>query len=160
MPDVIEAKGHGGQIEFDGQFVTITRKGFLARSTSGKGEKRIPLYSIAAVQWKPAGPVMNGFIQFTVPGGNEARARFGRQTSSAVQDENSVVFTRQQMPAFEKIRAAIDGAIAASHAPAAAAAAPAPDLGTQIANLSQMHQTGVLSDEEFAAAKSRLISGG
>ena len=37
--------------------------------TIGKGEKRIPISSIKAVQWKPAGPLVNGFIQFTVPGG-------------------------------------------------------------------------------------------
>ena len=68
---MIEAVGKAGQIQFDGQYVTITRKGFLARSIVGKGEKRLHIAQISGVQWKPAGPLINGFIQFTLPGGIE-----------------------------------------------------------------------------------------
>ncbi|HUQ00322.1 MAG TPA: hypothetical protein VM093_07655, partial [Aeromicrobium sp.] len=32
-----EAKGVNGTVHFDGQFVTITRTGFMARATVGKG---------------------------------------------------------------------------------------------------------------------------
>ena len=52
---LIEAKGHNGQVAFDGDFVTINRKGFFARTSVGKGDKRIPVASIAAVQWKEPG---------------------------------------------------------------------------------------------------------
>jgi len=45
--------------------------------------------------------MLNGFIQFSVPGGNEARSKFGSQTMDAVKDENSVVFTRKQQAGFE-----------------------------------------------------------
>ena len=58
--DAPSAKGQGGELHFDGRVVTIARKGFLARATVGKGEKRIPVQSIAAVQWKPAGALVNG----------------------------------------------------------------------------------------------------
>ena len=44
-------------------------------------------------------------------------------------------------------------------APAAAPAAAAPDLTAQLQQLAQLHDSGVLSDEEFAAAKAKLISG-
>ena len=71
------AKGHNGTVTFDGDFVTIERTGFLARTSVGKGTKRIPVSSITAVQWKPAGGMVNGFISFTVGGGNEAHSRFG-----------------------------------------------------------------------------------
>ncbi len=63
-----QAHGHNGQVQFDGQYVTIARKGFLARATVGKGEKRIPLTAITSVQWKPAGALVNGFIQFETAG--------------------------------------------------------------------------------------------
>ena len=52
-------------------------------------------------------------------------------------------------------------AAAAAAAPAAAAAAPAgagDDLMAQLTQLAQLHQAGVLSDEEFAAAKAKLLS--
>lgn len=36
--------------------------------------------------------------------------------------------------------------------------APAPDLTAQLQQLAQLHESGVLSDEEFAAAKQKLLS--
>lgn len=43
--------------------------------------------------------------------------------------------------------------------PAPAPAAPASDLTAQLQQLAQLHNAGVLSDEEFAAAKSKLLAG-
>jgi hypothetical protein len=79
---MIEAKGDNGQVAFDGQTVTITRKGFLARATVGKGTKSIPVGNVTAVQWKPPGALTRGFIQFTLSGGRERRSRFGQQTAT------------------------------------------------------------------------------
>ncbi len=49
------------------------------------------------------------------------------------------------------------------YAPAPAAAAPAPaggsDLTSQLEQLAQLHNAGVLSDAEFAAAKQKLLAG-
>jgi hypothetical protein len=108
----MHAAGYTGQIDFDGTFVTITRRGFTARTSVGKGAKRIPLVSITAVQMKPAGPVAHGFIEFSIGGGNEARSGFGGQTASAFGNENAVVFKRKQQPEFEALRDEIEGAIA------------------------------------------------
>ena len=52
-------------------------------------------------------------------------------------------------------------AAAAAAAPAAAASAPAgasDDLMTQLNQLAQLHQAGALTDEEFAAAKAKLLA--
>ena len=38
-------------------------------------------------------------------------------------------------------------------------AAPASDLTAQLQQLAQLHDSGVLSDEEFAAAKQKLLAG-
>ena len=43
--------------------------------------------------------------------------------------------------------------------PAPAPAAPAPDITAQLQQLAQLHTAGVLSDEEFAAAKQKLLGG-
>jgi len=151
--------GHNGQVTFDGHFVTIVRKGFLARATIGKGEKRIPLSSITAVQLKPAGPMVNGFIQFSLPGGNEGRSKFGSQSTDAARDENTVMFTRKQQPAFDELRGQLERAIVARHAPATAAGAgPAPDLADQLGKLAALRDAGVLTDEEFAVQKARLLA--
>lgn len=153
----MEVKGHTGTVVWDGDFVTIRRTGFNARMSVGKGEKRLPLSSITAVQWKPAGALVNGFIQFTVPGGNESRSRAGSQTTNAVKDENSVVFIKKQMPAFEELRAAIEQAIADRGRPAAPAAPAAPDHLQQLKQLGELRDAGILSEQEFEAKKAEIL---
>ena len=106
------AKGHSGTVTFDGQFVTITREGLLARATHGKGEKKIPIRSISAVQWKEPGALVNGFIQFTLLGGTEVTARHGNRTISAGNDENSVVITKPQAAAMRAVKDEIEAALA------------------------------------------------
>lgn len=48
----MEAKGQNGTVVFDGTFITIRRTGFVAKTSTGGGEKRIPLSSIGAVQYR------------------------------------------------------------------------------------------------------------
>lgn len=108
----ITAKGHNGTVHFDGKFVTIERTGGLARVSVGKGEKRIPVRSIAAVQWKPPGMLTNGYIEFTVSGGNEARSRAGAATTQAAMNENAVLVTKKQADAFAELRRAVEDAMA------------------------------------------------
>jgi Domain of unknown function (DUF4429) len=93
--------------------VTITHKGFLARATRGKGERRIPISEVRAVELKPAGPVVNGWIEFAIAGGIEARSGLDHQTPRAAKNENSVIFTQRQAAAFEALRDAAEEAIAA-----------------------------------------------
>ena len=76
--------------------------------TVGKGEKRIPIRSLAGIEWKPAGPLVRGYIQFTIPGGNERRSRMGSRSVDAAKDENSVLFTPGQQTQFEALRSAIE----------------------------------------------------
>ncbi|GLW58133.1 DUF4429 domain-containing protein [Kitasatospora phosalacinea] len=149
---MIEAKGNTGQVTFDGEYVTITRKGFRARMTVGKGEKRIHVSQITAVQWKPPGMLVSGFIQFTVPGGIERRSGFGSQTGSAAEDENSVLFLKNQAPAFEELREAVDEAIARQHRPASS-----DSLADELAKLQHLADAGALSAQEYDAAKARIL---
>jgi hypothetical protein len=107
----VSVKGHNGTVHFDGEFVTIERSGFLARASVGKGVKRIPITSIQAVQWKPPGVLINGYIEFTVLGGNEVRSRFGSATTDASRNENAVIVTFQQRSAFNELRAAVEDAM-------------------------------------------------
>jgi hypothetical protein len=37
--------------------------------------------------------------------------------------------------------------------------APAPDLTAQLQQLAQLHEQGILTDEEFAAGKAKLLAG-
>jgi hypothetical protein len=154
-----EVKGHNGTVMFDGHFVSIRRTGFLARATVGKGEKRIPVASISAVQFKPAGAMVNGFIQFTLPGGNERRSKAGSQSTDAAKDENSVLFTKKQMPEFLALRDAIEQVIVARATPQhAAPVSAAPNPVEQIQQLAALRDQGLLSDAEFDAKKADLLA--
>jgi hypothetical protein len=58
MSSMIQAQGQTATVIFDGNFVILQRRGFLARMTVGKGDKKIPIGSISAVQWKPASAIL------------------------------------------------------------------------------------------------------
>jgi len=157
---VLHAEGASGQVHFDGDYVTITRRGWRARATIGKGEKRIPIGMVVSVQWKPAGVVVDGFIQFETAGLGGTRSAFGRQTSDAWEDENSVVFTRRHMAAFEQIRNAVEQAIATPSVPAAGpSAAQAPLVADELMKLAGLVQQGLLTQEEYEQQKARLLRG-
>ena len=59
-------------LEVFGDKVQLTPKGVLGFLNKGlKGTKTIPFTSIQALQFKEAGAVFSGYIQFTIAGGNE-----------------------------------------------------------------------------------------
>jgi hypothetical protein len=119
----------------------------------GKGEKRIPLASIASVQWKPPGALVNGYIAFTVPGGKEKQSRFGSATTDASKDENAVIVTKKQGEAFLVLREAVEAAMSAR----AHGHPPAPDVMDQPRKLAELRDAGVVSPEEFEAKKADLL---
>jgi hypothetical protein len=65
----------------------------------------------------------------------------------------------QEIADLQAQQAAAPPAYAPPAAPAAAPAAPATDLTSQIEQLAALHTAGVLSDEEFAAGKAKLLGG-
>lgn len=159
----VTAKSSSGEVTFDGDFVTIRRVGFTARLTIGKGTKSLHISHITGVQWKPAGPIIAGFLEFTLPGGTERQSKFGSQTTDAATSENAVVFNRKQQPAFERLRSAVENAINTQHDHEARASdtggepPPGNDLTTRLHELADLHDSGALTDDEFAAVKRRII---
>jgi len=156
----MKVKGRGGEIEFDGHFITIRHTGALGRMSVGKGDKRIPITSITAVQIKPAGAMVNGYIQFTLPGGNEKKAGFGKQTMDAAGDENSVIFTKNQEQDFLALRDAIEKAMISRSGPQViVAAAAGPSKLDQLKQIGELRDAGVLTPEEFEIEKTKIMTG-
>ncbi len=156
-PGVMKCKGVNGTIIFDGTWVTIDRgKGILARSTVGKGEKKIALTQITSVRWKAPSAMVRGYISFTLPGGNETRSRFGSQTVDAAKDENAVIVAKSQTDEFLALKTAIEDALGQHHAPNTAPASTT-DPAEQLKKLADLHQSGLLTDEEFATKRAALI---
>lgn len=67
---------------------------------------------------------------------------------------------RQQAEAFRADQAAAAAAPAAPAAPAPEPAAAVTGLAGQLAEIAKLRDAGVLTEEEFSAAKARLLTGG
>lgn len=155
-----QAEARSATVAFDGYYVSIirTRHGLV-----DKGEKKIPIGQISSIRFKPATALNNGYIEFVFAGSNELK---GRQRSGSLmmldvqKNENAVVFTKKQMPAFQQVKAEIEAAIAAQHAPVQyAAPSAAPSVGDQLAQLWSLVQQGAMTQAEYEQAKARLLGG-
>ncbi|MDY0908244.1 SHOCT domain-containing protein [Microbacterium sp. CFBP9034] len=81
------------------------------------------------------------------------------QQDKANAEYEQQAYEAQQNQAAMDAAAAQAVANAQAAAPAAApAAAAAPDMMAQLTQLATLHGQGILSDEEFAAAKAKLLS--
>jgi len=145
------AKGSNGVITIAGDWLTIDRKGF-GRAGDSKGDRRIPLASITAVQLEYARVFTDGFIRFTVAGTPEFRG--GLQ--NAMRDENAVTYRRRQARGFNIIRAAVEQYITAHNAGARSGAGE-PDIPEQIKKLDELREQKQITDEEFEAKKAQLL---
>jgi hypothetical protein len=82
-----------------------------------------------------------------------------QQEKAAGAQEQQAYEAQQQQAAMDAAAAqAVANAQAAQAAPAAPAAPAADDMMAKITQLAQLHAQGILSDEEFAAAKAKLLS--
>lgn len=161
LAGVMRCKGVNGTVIFDGIWVTIDRsKGMLARTTVGKGEKKIAVTQITSVRWKQPSHMVRGYIAFSLAGAVESRSRFGKQTTDAAKDENAVVVAHSQADEFLALKEKIEEVLTQHHAPSSAqapATAPVDDPAEQLKKLADLHQSGLLSDEEFAAKRAALV---
>lgn len=107
------------------------------------------------MDWKPAGPLVYGYLQISVPGGVERRSQFGTRTFDAYKDENTVTFTKLQQPQFEQVRQAIEQALARLTTPVPAA----PSVAVELDKLADLLQRGALTPQEFDQLKARLLNG-
>lgn len=87
-------EGANGCIGFDGEIVTITRKGLRAIS-DGKNGRQIRLADIQRVDFEEPSFARKGYIRFAVP---------GEIHNDVAQDRNCVLFTKKQTTAFAELR--------------------------------------------------------
>ncbi|WP_313392724.1 SHOCT domain-containing protein [Sphingobium yanoikuyae] len=108
------------------------------------GEKRIPYSSITAVQFKEAGGWLAGFIQFSIKGAVEWRGQVN-------QDENALQFDKASNAEFHALRDFVQKQMAS------ASALPIASMADELMKLAALRDQGILSDEEFATQKRKLL---
>jgi hypothetical protein len=153
----LEAKGVNGQVYFDGNIIRIARKGALAFMTQGlKGDKEINVAQVSAVQFKKAGMITNGYLQFSFLGGQESKSGL----FDATKDENTVMFNVSQAGQFQAIKDAVQARTAeimSARVAPPAAMPTAPDPLAQIQQLGALRDQGLITPEEFDAKKTQLL---
>jgi len=151
MSAVYNMQGVGDLLEVYEDKVVITPKGFIGLMNKGlKGSKTIPLSSISAIQFKKPG-FTAGYIQFTIPGGNESQGG----VFSANYDENTVTFYHSQDELALEIKDYIERKIQESHAQDVIPSTT--NLSDELQKLAELKEKGFLTDEEFQSAKTRLL---
>lgn len=101
MELILSAKGHTGQIDLYENRIDIKRKGFMAFALHGfDGTKTIFIKALTGIQFKDAGNLTAGYIQFIFPGSIES----SKGLFDATKDENTVMFQKKDQEEFEKIR--------------------------------------------------------
>lgn len=171
------APGTDGTAVFDGERVQLDWNWMAEEGKSSGGPRTLALREIAGVEWTPAAGWENGSLRFR-PHGTHA-------TLKPEHDPNCVLLwgVRQAretggaalLAAAVAARLPYPGAAGAPAAPVPAAAAPGPSLTKAAAaasgsgrgdhdvllrrlrELGELHREGVLTDEEFTAAKRAVL---
>ncbi len=150
---LLQAPGIGGQLAVFDDKVVISRRGVLGLVNHGlKGDKEIRISQISSIQFKKAGMV-NGYIQFAFLGGHEAKGG----VFQATQDENTVMFTTTQQKLFVEAKALIEQLMSRASAPAPAAA-PAEDIPKKLEQLTQLKNSGIISEDDYSRKKAELLA--
>lgn len=147
----IKIEGVSETLEVFEDKVTITPRGVMGFLTKGmKGTKEIPFRSINAMQFKKAGAVFSGYLQFTIAGGNESRSGL----LAATQDENTFMFVQKENAAVENVKIFIEEKQKQTTEIKVTTSVSKAD---ELIKLSELLKTGAISSEEFAVMKKEII---
>jgi hypothetical protein len=148
-PYSFEAEGINGQLDLLEDTIRIRRKGVRSFLTQGlKGEKEILISQISAIQFKKAGLVTNGYIQFSFIGGLESKSGI----LGATMDENSVFFNKNQEPAFAAIREEVQRRISQFRQ----GTRPGSNIN-DLEQLASLRDRGIISEQEFNIKKRQIL---
>ncbi|MCL1464090.1 SHOCT domain-containing protein [Argonema galeatum] len=151
---IIVAKGVNGQLELLEDKIRIKRQGFLAFMNHGfKGDKEILIEHISAIQFKIAGPIMSGYIQFSFFGSQESKGGI----FDASKDENTVMFIRQEQEQFENIKEQIEKKRLGKKTPSIAVPLVNSSYIDELEKLASLREKGIITEEEFQVKKRQIL---
>lgn len=156
MKPVVAFKAQQDYIEVYKDKICISPKGIMGNINKGaKGTKTIPYASITAIQYKEPG-FTSGYMQFSLGGGNEGK--FG--VLEATKDENSFLFGPKHLETVRKVKKYIEQQMEKTkqtqHSPAQQTPSGV-SIADELIKLAELRDQGILTEEEFQAAKMKLI---
>lgn len=151
-------KAYDGKATFDGK--TVSFRWFWTGASSAKwkaGDQTFPVSSLCGVEWRSP-EVFEGHLRLL------RRDPAPAHPAQADQDPAAVVFGLGYGPVHESLPfAAAVLAAARSASPAPVDAVPAPhrdpaDIADRIRHLGELHEAGLVTDEEFSVKKAELLA--
>ncbi|MEV7086912.1 DUF4429 domain-containing protein [Streptomyces sp. NPDC093085] len=155
-------KAYDAKASFDGR--TVSFRWFRTGASSAKwkaGDQRLPVGELEGVEWHSP-ELFDGYLRL-LPRGGPA------ESSGADHDPAAVVFGLGYGPVHESLPFAAAVLAAVRDAAATRVAAPVPalapagrrdpaDVADRIRHLGELHQAGLVTDEEFTAKKTELLA--
>ena len=148
-------KAYDGKASFDGK--TVRFRWFWTGASSAKwkaGDQSFPVADLSGVEWRSP-EIFEGHLRLL-------RRDAGAQPAQADQDPATVVFGLGYGPVHESLPFAA-AVLASLRRGAVAAVSAAPrrdpaDIAERIRHLGELHQAGLVTDEEFSVKKAELLA--
>ncbi|QES36589.1 hypothetical protein DEJ48_27160 [Streptomyces venezuelae] len=163
----LQFKAYDGKASFDGKLVSF--RWFWTGASSAKwkaGDQSFPVTDLSGIEWRSP-EVFEGHLRLL------RRETPVAQPAQADQDPAAVVFglgygpVHESLPFAASVLAAVraSGPAANSDGPGTVAAAVTPavrrdpaDIADRIRHLGELHQAGLLTDDEFTVKKTELLA--
>ena len=144
-------------VTLDGNFVRVARKGAVNTITRGySGEKSYRISELTGVQIKKPGLVTSGYFQFLTPAANETSGLW-----DAIQDDNSFVFIKDELPMVLEIQKYIEehqSAPAQSATIAASTPTPSISAADELKKYKELLDMDAITQEEYEIKKKQLLN--
>jgi hypothetical protein len=114
------------------------------------GGKTIPFSSLTAIEFKEAGGLIPGYLQFSLVGGRESVGGF----LTAAEDENSFMFLKGNNEQAIKIKDYIEDKLQSLRNPSPSKSSNSAD---EIAKLFDLKEKGIITDEDFQKGKNKIL---
>ncbi len=154
MSVLLEVKGYTGQLVITEKKIIIKAKGlggFLAKGPLA-GDKEIPIKSITAVDYRKAGMLANGHLQFSIQG--EMGHKGGGFSNTS--DENTVIFTKKQGDDFMKAKELIEELMEkVDHSQGTTVNQLSP--ADELKKFGDLRDQGLITEDEFNAKKKEIL---
>ncbi|NEB11968.1 DUF4429 domain-containing protein [Streptomyces coelicoflavus] len=163
-------KAYDGKASFDGKAVSFRWSWTGASSAKWKaGDQSFPVAGLGGVEWRSP-EMFEGYLRLlprdadTVAGTTAATAPAAPPVPQADQDPAAVVFglgygpVHESLPFAAAVLAAVRERGASTPVPVPAPRRDPADIAERIRHLGELHQQGLVTDEEFTSKKAELLA--
>lgn len=146
-----------GTVTFDGERIRLEWNWKTEESKASGGSRVLDLEDVAAVEWLPASGLETGYLRFRV-------AKAGAPPAPKYDPYAVELWGFRKDPLMALVGAAVAARMRHPHAPERSTPPPGPPaaedhdvLLRRLRELGELHRTGILTDEEFTAAKQAVL---